>query len=252
MLKPEIKTRRCGKLAADSKTVPMAPRIDGRKFDELRPIRFERNYTRFTPGSVLVTVGHTWVLCTCSVEEKVPDFLKNTAQGWLTAEYSMLPGSTPSGRARRETSKPSGRTQEIQRLIGRSLRMAVDLKALGPRTLTIDCDVLQADGGTRTAAITGGWVALRDALDSLGLTDALKTQVAAISLGKIEGTAHLDLCYEEDVKAEVDMNVVMTQELALIEIQATAEEAPLKRAELDSLLSLATVGISKLLELQRE
>jgi ribonuclease PH len=229
----------------------MAPRIDGRKLDELRPIHFARNYTRFTPGSVLVTVGNTWVLCTCSVEEKVPDFLKNTNQGWLTAEYSMLPGSTPRGRAKRETSRPSGRTQEIQRLIGRSLRMAVDLKALGARTLTVDCDVLQADGGTRTAAITGGWVALRDALESLGLMGALKTQVAAISLGTIEGVAHLDLCYEEDVAAEVDMNVVMTQELALIEIQATAEEAPLERPELDTLLGLATIGISELLELQR-
>jgi ribonuclease PH len=229
----------------------MAPRIDGRKLDELRPIHFARNYTRFTPGSVLVTVGNTWVLCTCSVEDKVPDFLKNTNQGWLTAEYSMLPGSTPRARAKRETSRPSGRTQEIQRLIGRSLRMAVDLKALGPRTLTVDCDVLQADGGTRTAAITGGWVALRDAVESLGLKGALKTQVAAISLGTIEGIAHLDLCYEEDVKAEVDMNVVMTQELALIEIQATAEEAPLERSELDSLLGLATAGISQLLELQR-
>ena len=229
----------------------MAPRIDGRKLDELRPIHFARNYTRFTPGSVLVTVGNTWVLCTCSVEDKVPDFLKNTNQGWLTAEYSMLPGSTPRARAKRETSRPSGRTQEIQRLIGRSLRMAVDLKVLGPRTLTVDCDVLQADGGTRTAAITGGWVALRDALESLGLKGALKTQVAAISLGTIEGIAHLDLCYEEDVKAEVDMNVVMTQELALIEIQATAEEAPLERSELDSLLGLATAGISQLLELQR-
>jgi len=229
----------------------MAPRIDGRKLDELRPIHFARNYTRFTPGSVLVTVGNTWVLCTCSVEDKVPDFLKNTNQGWLTAEYSMLPGSTPRARAKRETSRPSGRTQEIQRLIGRSLRMAVDLKVLGPRTLTVDCDVLQADGGTRTAAITGGWVALRDALESLGLKGALKTQVAAISLGTIEGIAHLDLCYEEDVKAEVDMNVVMTQELALIEIQATAEEGPLERSELDSLLGLATAGISQLLELQR-
>jgi ribonuclease PH len=185
------------------------------------------------------------------VEEKVPDFLKNTDQGWLTAEYSMLPGSTPRGRAKRETNRPSGRTQEIQRLIGRSLRMAVDLKALGPRTLTVDCDVLQADGGTRTAAITGGWVALRDALENLGLTGALKTQVAAISLGTIEGIAHLDLCYEEDVKAEVDMNVVMTQELALIEIQATAEEAPIERSELDNLLGLATAGISQLLEQQR-
>jgi len=229
-------------------------RNDGRLLDQLRPISFERNYTRFAAGSVLARFGETAVLCTCSIEETVPPFLKGTNKGWLTAEYSLLPGSTPGGRARRETQKPSGRTQEIQRLMGRSLRMAVNLDALGPRTLTIDADVLQADGGTRTCAITGSYLALVDALATLHSQGVILTSspVAAVSVGIVGGEVMLDLCYEEDSRAAVDMNVVLAANGDIIEIQATGERQPFSRQQLNQLTDLATTGIQELFVKQQQ
>ena len=229
-----------------------APRPSGRAPDELRKLSFARAYTRHAEGSVLVGFGDTRVLCTASVEDGVPPFLRGQGQGWVTAEYGMLPRATHTRSAREAArGKQSGRTQEIQRLIGRSLRAVVDLKALGERTVTIDCDVLQADGGTRTAAITGGFVALADAVDvllrrrSIAQTP-LHGQVAAVSVGIYRGTAVLDLDYAEDSNAETDMNVVMNSGGGFIEVQGTAEGHAFRRHELDQLLDLATQGIARL------
>ncbi len=233
-------------------------RPDGRAPDQLRPITFERDFTRMAAGSCLVSFGETRVLCTASIDEDVPRWMKGKGKGWVTAEYSMLPGSSPE-RVRREVKdgKPSGRTQEIQRLIGRSLRAVCDMKALGERQVLVDCDVLQADGGTRTASICGGYVALHDALSRLVLAGTIPTHpltafCGAISVGIVGGVPVLDLPYVEDVRAEVDMNVVMTSEGGFVEVQGTAEGAPYSRAELDSLLGLAEGGIGELIGLQRE
>jgi ribonuclease PH len=233
-------------------------RHDQRNNDQLRPVTFTRNFTRHAEGSVLIEFGDTRVLCTASIEHGVPRFLKGTGQGWITAEYGMLPRSTHT-RNDREASrgKQSGRTQEIQRLIGRSLRSMVDLKKMGENTITIDCDVLQADGGTRTAAITGGAVALVDALGVLMTqkklsADPFKGLVAAISVGMFKGEALLDLCYEEDSKCETDMNVVMTQSGEFIELQGTAESKPFNRAQCNDMLALAEGGIQELIALQQK
>ena len=233
-------------------------RPSGRQADELRPFSITRNYTCHAEGSVLIACGNTKVLCTASVENGVPPFLRGKGEGWVTAEYGMLPRSTGS-RMRREASggKQGGRTVEIQRLIGRSLRAAVDLKALGEHTITIDCDVIQADGGTRTAAITGGCVALVDALNYLVAEkrlkkSPLKQMVAALSVGVFKGTPVVDLDYPEDSVAETDMNVVMTDKGGFIEIQGTAEGAPFVQEELDNMLVLAKQGIEKLFVLQNE
>ncbi|MEM8904818.1 MAG: ribonuclease PH [Actinomycetota bacterium] len=232
-------------------------RPDGRAPDELRPITFERGYTDATPGSVLVTFGSTRVLCTASIDENVPRWMRNSGRGWVTAEYSMLPGSSPE-RVRREAKagKQSGRTMEIQRLIGRALRAVVDLEALGEREITVDCDVLRADGGTRTASICGGWLALRDACASLVdagtiAVDPIIEACAAISVGIVDGTPLLDLPYVEDAGAEVDMNVVMTEGGRFVEVQGTAEGQAFSRAELDQLLGLAEGGIGRIVGLQR-
>jgi len=230
----------------------MSGRPSGRAADELRPVSFTRGFTEHAEGSVLVAFGGTRVLCTASIEDSVPPFLRGKGQGWVTAEYGMLPRATHT-RSPREAAKgkQSGRTQEIQRLIGRALRAVVDLKGLGERTVTIDCDVLQADGGTRTAAITGGYVALADAIDTLlkrrAITaNPLHGQVAAISVGIYRGAAVLDLDYAEDSNAETDMNVVMNSGGAFVEVQGTAEGHAFRRHELDQLLELATQGISRL------
>jgi ribonuclease PH len=219
---------------------------------------FERDFTTMAAGSVLVSFGNTRVLCTASVDEDVPRWMKGSGKGWVTAEYSMLPGSSPE-RIRREVKdgKPSGRTQEIQRLIGRALRAVTDMRMLGERQILIDCDVLQADGGTRTASICGGWVALHDACERLVQEGRLAAnpvvdQCGAISVGIIDGEPRLDLPYEEDSRAETDMNVVMTGGGGFIEVQGTAEGAPYSRAELDSLLALAEGGIETIVGMQRE
>jgi ribonuclease PH len=233
-------------------------RPDGRRPDELRPITFERDYTDMTPGSCLVSFGRTRVLCTASVDEDVPRWMRGRGSGWVTAEYSMLPGASPE-RIRREVKdgKPSGRTQEIQRLIGRSLRAVCDMRVLGERQVLVDCDVLQADGGTRTASICGGYVALHDACTRLVqqgsmAANPLTAFCAAISVGIVDGAPVLDLPYVEDVRAEVDMNVVMTSEERFVEVQGTAEGMPFTRGELDSMLALAEAGIADIIELQRE
>ncbi len=230
----------------------------GRRPDQLRPVSLERRFTHHAEGSVLASFGDTRVLCTASVEEKVPPFLKGKGQGWVTAEYGMLPRSTHT-RTDREAArgKQSGRTQEIQRLIGRSLRAVTDLGALGERSIQIDCDVLQADGGTRTAAITGAFVALHDACTWLvgkGLLAAppLRDHVAAVSVGIVEGVPVLDLDYAEDSGCDTDMNVVMTGAGGLVEVQGTAEGEPFSRAQLDALVDLAAAGIGRLVQLQRE
>ncbi len=218
----------------------------------MRSVSFERNFTRHAEGSVLVSFGDTRVLCTASVEESVPGFLRGKQQGWVTAEYGMLPRATHTRSAREAArGKQTGRTQEIQRLIGRALRAVVDLKALGERTITLDCDVLQADGGTRTASITGAFVALSDAIDALLKKRALQTnplhgQVAAVSVGIFDGTPVLDLDYAEDSNAETDMNVVMNSGGGFIEVQGTAEGHAFRRDELDALLNLASKGIEGL------
>lgn len=233
------------------------PRADGRAPDELRPISFERNFTTQTPGSVLVRFGQTAVLCTASVSERVPQWMKGQGTGWVTAEYAMLPGSSAE-RIRREVKRgrQQGRTLEIERLIGRSLRAVCDMKRLGEREVTVDCDVLEADGGTRTASICGGWVALHDALTSLvvekkirqhPLTDAC----AAISVGIVEGRALLDLPYVEDAAAEVDMNVAQTGSGRFIEVQGTAEGDPFTHDQLTELLALAEGGIAQIVKQQR-
>ena len=236
----------------------MNARPGGRSADALRPVRFARSFTRHAEGSVLVEFGDTRVLCTASVEESVPGFLRGKGQGWVTAEYGMLPRSTHTRSAREAArGKQTGRTQEIQRLIGRSLRAVVDMRALGERTVTIDCDVLQADGGTRTAAITGGYVALADAMESLRrrglLADSpLHGQVAAVSVGIVGGIPVLDLEYTEDSVAETDMNVVMNNGGAFIEVQGTAEGHAFRRHELDALLNLAAAGIGELCAMQMQ
>ncbi len=233
-------------------------RSSGRAPDELRAVRFHRGYTRHAEGSVLVEFGDTRVLCTASVEDGVPGFLRGKGQGWVTAEYGMLPRSTHTRSAREAAKgKQSGRTQEIQRLIGRSLRAIIDLAALGERTVTLDCDVLQADGGTRTASITGSYVALVDACEALvrrGVLSAspLHGQVAAVSVGIVAGTPVLDLDYAEDSQAETDMNVVMKDGGAFVELQGTAEGHAFRRHELDELLNLAAAGIQRLFALQLE
>jgi ribonuclease PH len=231
-------------------------RPDGRRPDELRPVRIEPDYLKHPEGSVLVCSGDTKVICTASVEDRVPQFLKDAGQGWVTSEYAMLPRSTDV-RVQREASRgrPSGRSQEIQRLIGRSLRTAVDLKAIGERTIWLDCDVIQADGGTRTASITGAWTALALALARMGAEKKLRNppllfQVAAVSVGVVAGAPLLDLCYDEDSAADTDMNVVMTDAGGFIEIQGTAEQSPFDRQALDSLLDLAAGGIRQLMEIQ--
>jgi len=232
-------------------------RPSGRANDQLREISIERGFTKHAEGSVLVSFGATRVICTASIEERVPPFLKGRGQGWVTAEYGMLPRSTHT-RTDREAAKgkQSGRTQEIQRLIGRSLRAIIDLKALGERQIQIDCDVIQADGGTRTASITGAWVALRDAIDGLMAAgklavDPLRDQVAAVSVGMWEGRAVLDLDYAEDSSCETDMNLVMTGSGGFVEIQGTAEGVPFSGGDLDAMLALGRTGISRLAELQR-
>ena len=232
-------------------------RIDGRGANQLRPISFQRQFTRYAEGSVLVCCGETKVLCNASVEQRVPPFMRGEGRGWVTAEYSMLPRATHT-RSMREAAKGkiSGRTQEIQRLIGRSLRAVTDLVALGEITIQIDCDVLQADGGTRTASITGAYVALHDALSSLveqGVLKSLplKDSVAAISAGIVAGKPLLDLNYDEDFKAEVDMNFVITGSGKFVEVQGTAEEEPFSSEELDALRALALQGCAQLNEFQQ-
>ena len=227
-------------------------RPDGRRNDELRPVSIETGWLKDPEGSALVRFGQTWVLCTASVEERVPPFLKDSGKGWVTAEYAMLPRATNTRGGRGS----NGRAKEIERLIGRSLRASIDTKILGPRSITIDCDVLQADGGTRTAAITGGYVALALAIDGLRkkklvTKDPLRGEVAAVSVGIIDGEARLDLPYVEDSTAEVDMNVVMTHESALVEVQGTAEQGTFSRVQMDQMMDLAQGGIARLVALQR-
>lgn len=232
-------------------------RPDGRDFDELRTLKVVRNFYPYAEGSVYFEMGNTWLVVAATVEDKVPPFLKGTGQGWITAEYGMLPRSAPQRISREVGMKVSGRSQEIRRLIGRSLRSVVSLESLGERTILIDCDVIRADGGTRTAAITAGFIALYDALASLVkkgelLTLPVKEFVAAVSVGVVEGEPLLDLCYEEDFEAEVDMNVVMTESKALVEIQGAAEKRAFTRKEHDELLDLAEKGIEKLIIEQRK
>jgi ribonuclease PH len=229
-------------------------RPDGRAPDELRPVSFQRDFTEMTSGSVLVSFGRTRVLCTVSFEDDIPRWLKGRGSGWVTAEYNMLPGSSPE-RVRRSIT--NGRSQEIQRLIGRSLRSVCDMVALGERSITVDCDVLQADGGTRTASICGGYLALHDALARLVSSGDLPSlplvdHLAAVSVGIIDGEARLDLPYAEDSRAAVDFNVVMTGAGHFVEVQGTAEGLPFTRAELDGLVDLASAGISQLVSLQRD
>ena len=232
-------------------------RANNRRPDELRPVRFSRSYNCHAEGSVLVEFGDTRVLCIASVEERVPRFLKGSQQGWITAEYGMLPRATGERMAREAArGKQGGRTLEIQRLIGRSLRAALDLKALGERTITLDCDVLQADGGTRTASITGAWVALADALDRLcqdGLLEAPVPlhQIASVSVGLKQGEVLLDLDYAEDSTADTDMNFVMNDEKLFIEIQGTAEHSPFSEVEMQNMTATAVKGIEELMRLQR-
>ncbi len=232
-------------------------RTDGRQPDQLRPLTFRRKYTRQAAGSVLVHMGRTTVLCTCSVERTVPAFLLGTGKGWLTAEYSMLPGSTSPRKPRDKGGKIDGRSVEIQRLIGRSLRAVVDLGKLGERTLCIDCDVLEADGGTRTASINGAYVALVDALHAhkkdLGPPSAVvRGSVAAVSVGLLDHATLLDLDYSEDKDADVDLNLVMTGAGEFIEVQGTGEEATFSHAQLDQLLKLGEIGIQAITRAQRQ
>jgi ribonuclease PH len=228
---------------------------EGRRPDQLRDVKITRGYTEMTPGSVLIEMGKTRVLCTVALEDSVPPWMRNSGKGWVTAEYSMLPGASPQ-RVKR-SSISGGRTKEIQRLIGRSLRAAVDMEAMGEVTALIDCDVLQADGGTRTAAITGAWIALADAFDAWVADGKMErnpivTNIAAISVGVVGGQALLDLEYIEDVAADVDSNVVMTGDGRIIEVQGTAEGEPFDRAMLDTMLDYASVGIVDLVTMQNE
>ena len=232
-------------------------RADGRAYDELRPVRIIPGYQSFAEGSVLIELGKTQVLCSVSVEDRVPGFLRGQGTGWITAEYAMLPRSTVT-RTPRDSSlgRVAGRSQEIQRFIGRSMRAVVDLVALGERTLTIDCDVLQADGGTRTAAVTGAYVALYQAMETMvniGVISSmpLKSPVAATSVGIVHGYKFLDLCYDEDFRAEVDFNVVMTGQGEFVEVQGTAEAKPFNREAMDFLIELAEKGIKELFQVQK-
>jgi ribonuclease PH len=233
-------------------------RPDGRKNNEIRPVKIQRNFLETAEGSVLISMGNTRVICTASIEDRVPPFLKDQKRGWITAEYSMLPRATHSRTMRESVSgKVSGRTHEIQRLIGRALRSVVDLSGLGERTIWLDCDVLQADGGTRTASITGAFLCLSEALKYAvrnGLIEKipLKDYLAAISVGIVKGEPLIDLCYSEDSAAEVDMNVVMTGSGKFVEIQGTAEGMPFSRSALDSLLKLADEGINHLIGIQKQ
>lgn len=231
-------------------------RIDGRAWDQLRPVDMIAGYVEVAEGSVLIEMGKTRVLCNASVDESVPAWRMHSGLGWITAEYALLPRSTHQ-RSRRERGGPSGRTQEIQRLIGRSLRAAADLRALGERTIMLDCDVIQADGGTRTAAITAAYVALALAVRQLEQNERIQapvllTQVAATSVGLVDGQLLLDLCYTEDSAATCDVNIVMTGDNRLIEVQGTAESQPFSRSELDAMLDLASQGIEQLLTMQRQ
>ena len=230
-------------------------RVDGRANDQLRSVTIEVGAQKYAEGSALISAGDTRVLCAVSVANEVPRFLRGSGRGWVTAEYSMLPRSTHT-RTRRETT-PRGRTQEIQRLIGRSLRAAVDMDSMGEITLNVDCDVIQADGGTRTASITGAYVALYEALTTVreqGKLDSIpiKAGVAAVSVGIVDGEPLLDLCYEEDSNASVDFNVVMTDRSEFVEVQGTAEESAFSRAQLDDMMSLAESGIGHLIGIQRD
>ena len=238
--------------------MPLAMRPDGRRSDELRPVKITRNYLKHAEGSVLIEMGDTKVICTATLEDSVPPFLRGKNRGWITAEYGMLPRSS-SERIPREAARGriGGRTQEIQRLIGRSLRAVVDLKALGEHTIWIDCDVIQADGGTRTASITGGFIALADAVQAAqkkGVLSAnpLRDYLAAISVGKVDGNVLMDLSYAEDSKAEVDMNVVMTGHGHFVEIQGTAEHHPFAQSDLNRLLAMAKKAIKELVGLQQK
>ena len=233
-------------------------RVDGRTYDELRPIKITIGHQSFAEGSALIEIGKTHVLCSVSVEERVPNFVKGTGSGWVTAEYAMLPRATVT-RTQRDSSvgRVTGRNQEIQRLIGRSLRAVTDLNALGERTLTVDCDVIQADGGTRTAAITGAYVALHQALETLanmGVISSvpLKSAVAATSVGVVHSYMMLDLCYDEDCNAAVDFNVVMTSKGEFVEVQGTAEGKPFTKTTIDDMVSLAEKGIRQLSQIQEE
>lgn len=233
-------------------------RVDGRQVDQIRPVKITRNYIKHAEGSVLIEVGDTKVICTATIEDKVPPFLKGTKQGWITAEYSMLPRATQARNVREAArGKLTGRTQEIQRIIGRSLRSIINLELLGERTVWLDCDVIQADGGTRTASITGAFVALVEALDKL-LKQELITQLpivdflAATSMGIVEGEQFLDLCYQEDSAAQVDMNLVMTGSGKIVEIQGTAEEFPFTREQMNRMLDLGQKGINQLIAVQKE
>ncbi|WHH60529.1 ribonuclease PH [Petroclostridium sp. X23] len=233
-------------------------RIDGRQNDELRKVRITRNFTKYAEGSVLIEMGDTKVICTATVEEKIPPFKKGSGEGWVTAEYSMLPRATQDRNMRDiNRLKLNGRTSEIQRLIGRALRSVVNLSALGERTVTIDCDVIQADGGTRTASITGGFVALLDAMNKLVESGAIEkipvnSFLAAVSVGVVEDTEVLDLCYAEDSKAKVDMNIIMNDNSQFIEVQGTGEEAPFSKDEFNMLLALGEKGVKQLIEIQKQ
>lgn len=231
-------------------------RADGRAADEIRPVKITRNFLKYPAGSVLMEMGNTKVICTATIQDRVPDFKKGKGAGWVTAEYAMIPGSTTE-RSQREGGKGRGRTQEIQRLIGRALRAVVDMEKLGERTIILDADVIQADGGTRTAAITGCFVALNDAVAKLIKegkikSSPLKEYVAAVSAGVLDGRVVVDLPYEEDSRAEVDMNVVMTGAGKLVEVQGTAEGEPFSKKTLDTMLSHAATGINKLIAVQKK
>lgn len=233
-------------------------RNDGRNFDELREIRLVKNYIKYPGGSVLIEYGDTKVICNATISEGTPNFLKNTGNGWLTAEYSMLPGATHT-RTQRESQKGrlTGRTQEISRLIGRSLRSSIDLSMIGERTITIDCDVIQADGGTRTASITGGFIALYLAIEKLMKEDIItenpiKEFVAAVSLGIVDGNLLLDLNYEEDSIAEVDMNFIANSSANIIEIQGTSEKKPFSQEDLNKMVNLGFSGVAQLIEIQKK
>ena len=243
-------------MAADSSGSAQPVRVDGRACDALRPVTMTTGFVSYPEGSVLIEMGHTRVLCNASVAPNVPPWLAGTGRGWVTAEYALLPRSTHT-RTPRETNGLGGRTHEIRRLIGRSLRAGVDLGRLGERQIIVDCDVIQADGGTRTAAVTGGYVALALALGKLVRDErvspgVLVTSVAAVSAGIVDGSAMVDLCYEEDHRADVDFNVVMTGQGHFVEVQGTAEGHAFDRRQMDHLLQLAVAGIEQLLEAQRE
>ena len=233
-------------------------RIDGRKNDQIRPVKVTRNYTKYAEGSVFIEVGDTKVLCNASIEDRVPPFLKGTGEGWITCEYNLLPRSTQVRKPRDIAKlKIDGRTMEIQRLIGRALRSVVDLKAIGEKTIWIDCDVIQADGGTRTTSISGAFIALVDAVNKLHKVQPFKVYpirnfVTAVSVGIFENEKILDLCYEEDSKAIVDMNVIMTDEGEFVEVQGTGEEKPFSKKDLEELLALAEKGVKQMINLQKE